>query len=250
MSCRGVLRGGAVGILAVWLAGSAGASESMPCLSWPGEPVPLPEVNDADPARARWAALRAEDLAREAARAEAAAGAESQRLWRRVLCLDPLHSSAQRGLAETASVRVHRPELRWGVARRRKRDDPLAALSTPVIVQRAPEIDPAALVRGHEQIVAAQRSLDSARFSDALGQARAARKELKAAPASTTAQTLRVRAEVLAATAQLALGDESSAQKSLARALALDPTLALDPQSTSPKVLSALEAAKAAGNAR
>jgi hypothetical protein len=50
----------------------------------------------------------------------------------------------------------------------------------------------------------------------------------------------RVRLEVMAATAEIALGRRSQARRSLQRALGADSRLSLDEQATSPKVLSLL----------
>lgn len=250
MACRGGLQGGVVAILALSLGGSAEAAVPMLCLSGPGEPIPLPQVNDPDPVRARWAVLRAAELAREAGLAEKTARVASQRLWTRVLCLDAAHPGAREGLERTRSVRVHRPDLRWGTVRTAQVEDPWVALSDPVVVQRAPA-PPApeapSLVRAREQIAAAEESLAAARFSEALGRAMAAREELATGPADATSRALRVQTEVIAATAQVALGDEDGARASFAEALAVDPELVLDPRVTSPKVLGVLEQARLAG---
>ena len=89
-----------------------------------------------------------------------------------------------------------------------------------------------------------------ARFSEALGRALVARNELAAGPADATSRVLLVHTEVIAATAQVALGDDAGARASFAAALAVDPELALDPQVTSPKVLGVLEQARARGPAQ
>lgn len=257
MACRGgCLRSGAAAVglgLMAMTAGPATGAQPELCLSWPGEPLPLPQVNDADPARARWAELRAVELAREAVLAEESAAVASQRRWTRVLCLDPGYPGARQGLERTHSVRVHRPELRWGTPPRRPAGARLATLSDPVRVRRAPsapEAEPPSLVRARELITAAEKSLAGARFSEALGRALTAREELDAGPANATARALKLRVEVIAATAQVALGDEAGARESFVRALTLDPALALDPAATSPKVLAALEAARAEAGSR
>lgn len=253
MARRGGLRGVVAGILAAGIAGSAVAGEPALCLSDPGEPVPLPQVNDADGFRARWAELRARELALEASRAEGRANVTSQRLWRRVLCLDPDHAGARDALVRTASVRVHRPELRWGPPAERPADDAWRALAEPLIVTRGapePPPEPPAQTQARELLAAAEESLAAARFSEALGRALAARDALAEGPPDATARTLEVRVGVIAATAQVALGDDDGARESLALALAIDPALELDPDVTSPKVLAALEAARAEARAR
>ena len=81
------------------------------CAAWPGEPAPLPRISDSDPVLARWAELRAAELTRHAEVAEPSDRPEGHRLWRRVLCLDPGSQAAQRGLARSHPVRVHRPAI-------------------------------------------------------------------------------------------------------------------------------------------
>jgi len=238
----------AAGLSAALLNTPASAAAPDLCLAAPGEPVPLPQVNDADAFRARWATLQAAELARQAEAAEPVAGATSQRLWRRVLCLDPQSAEARAGLARTASVRVHRPELVWGPPRQRPAGDPWAALAEPVVVTRAPAApppEPASRVKARELLEEAETSLAGARFSEALGRAQAARDALSEGPSDAAARSLGVRAEIAAATANVALGDEAAARAGFARALALDPGLSLDPVETSPKVLGVLEAARA-----
>jgi hypothetical protein len=88
----------------------AGASGDR-CVSWPGEPSPLPGRGDADPRLARWAVLRADELALAAQRLEAQRPVDAHRVWQHVACLDPRSSLASEGLARTTPVRVHRPEL-------------------------------------------------------------------------------------------------------------------------------------------
>ena len=88
----------------------------------------------------------------------------------------------------------------------------------------------------------------SAQFEQALAAAPALRKRLERAPAGGTRTSLIAQSEVLVATAELALGRGDAADKSLRRALAADPALVLDPATTPPKVIRALESAR--GGAR
>ena len=215
------------------------------CEPWPGEPAPLPAVSDPDSARARWAQLRLADLAARAERVEAEAPLESQRLWRRALCLDPASELAQSGVRRALGVRVHRPRVSWGAPARGSGDPwqlaAAIALAPPAPVAGTPEVSRAAAL-----LETSQASLANARFEEALGRAFEARGALEQAGPGAEANALRVRVAVAAATAQLALGDEPGAHASLGEALALEPGLALDPGRTSPKVLRALEQARAA----
>ena len=77
--------------------------------------------------------------------------------------------------------------------------------------------------------------LRAARFEEAVARAEALREE----PATGAAQgeLLRVRLEVAAGTAYVALEREGAARECFRRALAAEPALDLDPQDTAPKVL-------------
>lgn len=217
------------------------------CGPWAGEPDPLPTITDPDSARARWAELRILELSMLARRLEARASVEGHRLWRRVLCLDPRSELGWRGVARTQPVRVYRPPLRWGEGRPAT-EDPWAALAGPIRVVRPPPAPPPErppeLVRAAELVEEGEAKLRGARFEEALSRALAARRELEGLEPAPADGALRVRLELVAAVAQVALGDEAGAQESLVRALALDPGLDLDPARTSPKVLRALEAAR------
>jgi hypothetical protein len=132
------------------------------------------------------------------------------------------------------------PPQRAALAPARKPAAPPAP--APPEPARAPS---AAHERARSLVAQGEESLRGARFEEALARAEAARAALAPEPNSSAAGALRARAEVLAATAQIALGDEAAARASFTRALAADPALALDPAHTSPKVLRALEAARA-----
>jgi hypothetical protein len=92
--------------------------------------------------------------------------------------------------------------------------------------------------------------LRGARFERVLALAERVREGLDALGAGGDLRSLRVRLELLAATARLALGQEDAARACLVRALAVDPRLELDPATTPPKVLRAFDAARAARGAR
>lgn len=241
--------------LALVLAAPAGAAADE-CSPWSGEPFPLPSVSDPNPSRARWAELRAQELALRAQRVEAEDPGESLRLWRRILCLDPQHAPAWRGVARTRPVRIHRPEVAWGARRHAWVRDPWldlgAALHVPAPGPPTPVLSAAqraTLDRAQGLLVASESHLAAARFQEALAEARAAREALAGVPPDRGAPALRVRADVAAATAHVALGDGEAARASFGRALATDPRLRLDPARTSPKVIEALEAVRAGAGA-
>ena len=73
-----------------------------------------------------------------------------------------------------------------------------------------------------------------AHFRTALSLVSSTRELLDAAPARSAE---RARLELLAATAEVALGRRNAARASLARALEADPDLQLDPAETSPKLV-------------
>jgi hypothetical protein len=245
------------------LAAGAASGEADHCAPWPGEPTPLPRVDAAEPGRARWADLRVTELVQRAQLAEPTASVESYRLWRRVLCFDPENALAWRGLARTRPVRVYRPEVAWGdVALRASfSEDPWGALAAPVLVARprprvleeesaeTEEPQPPAHARVRELLREGEASLGAAHFEEALGHTAEARRELEAAGSSAEERALRARLEVLAAIAQVALGDDEAARQSFGRALEAQPGLELDPASTSPKVMRAFEGARAPAEA-
>jgi len=89
-------------------------------------------------------------------------------------------------------------------------------------------------------LLRAETALAGAQFERAQQLALAARGELKHEGETTQ----RVRLEVIDATIEVAYGRDEAAVESLERALAADPDLALDPSSTTPKLLAALEIAR------
>lgn len=251
-----------VGPVALLAAAAPGQEDR--CAPWPGEPTPLPRVDAADSARARWAELRVHELVERAQLAEPNASVESYRLWRRVLCLDPENQLAWRGLARTRPVRVYRPEVRWGTPASPASFavDPWGGLAAPVLVVRwkPPTVEEApgeaerrpVLSRVEALLQESEQNLREAHFEEALRRAGTARRELDTAGPADGAgapdevRALRARLEVLAAIAQVALGDEAAARSSFGRALEAEPGLELDPGRTSPKVMRALEGARAA----
>lgn len=228
---------------------SGAAFAEPPCAPWPDEPRPLPSLDDPDPLRARWAALRLRELD-DAAHALATADPTRARLlWLHALCIAPEDSEALDGLtAPSSPVTTHHPEVLRGDA-----FEPAgaawASLDEPIVVTPAPQrraprrIDPAAaevdaLVEEMAEFVRA------ARFEDALASAERARQ--RAADLTGQARATRsANLEVWAATAALALGRDDEAHAGLARALEADPSLRLDAGTTSPKVRRALESVRA-----
>jgi len=249
--CRVALRLGptaAILGLALALAGAAGAEEA--CAPWPGEPAPLPNAHSADRLLAGWARARARELGGLAADLESVRPIDARRLWRHALCLDPGSAAVHGGLGRTTPVRVVRPSVVAGVR-------PLgetAAAPGPLAEQvEAPILVPTPAPSGGSDLAAidadlryTQRLLQAARFEEGLRAAERAAGSAQAAGEGAAARERQARAAVLRATAEIALGREAAAQESLGRALAAQPELSLDPAATSPKVLRALEAARAA----
>ncbi len=246
-----------VGLAIVWL-GPASIARAEGCTPWEGEPAPLPTPGDPDPIRARWSTLRIGELSQRARIAEPTDRVESHRLWRRVLCLDLAHEAARAGVARTHPVRVHRPGVVFGVkpAETHASADVWAGLGRPIaMLDASPASEPAAAPRTpsaadvreaerRRRVARVERllgeidlRLDGARFEEALATAAEARGALADLGVGGDTATQRVRLEVLAATAEIALGDEAAARESFTRAMRADPALSLDPRTTSPKVL-------------
>jgi len=229
---------------------SADAATAKNCEAWPGEPSPLPALADPDPVRAEWAALRVKELAQWAKRAEKDDPLRARQMWRRVICLDPANDEALAGVQRARAVTVHRPGLVAEPQPAERAKDAWAALDAPLGLA----IDTASADREAEsqsefralrsEVGALEDKVRAAQFEQALAKAPALRARLARAPAGGTRTSLIAQAEVLTATAELALGRADAADATLRRALAADPTLALDPATTAPKVLRALAAAR------
>ncbi|MGH0028564.1 MAG: hypothetical protein ACQGVC_02145 [Myxococcota bacterium] len=235
-------RATALGTLALCLTAAAPAGAADPCAPWPGEPDPLPRVDADDEMLARWAELRARELSDAARDLEPVAPLRANHLWRRVLCLDPGSDAAVAGLARTPLAAVHQPALVTRAADATDADV-WAALDLPVRVRLPqPEPTPAATPQPAAPTPSAfdsgvaelEAQVRSARFEEALAGADAV-----AASAENGEQA--ARAQVLAATAALALGREADADAHFRRALSADPGLTLDPMTTSPKVRRAFD---------
>ena len=116
-------------------------------------------------------------------------------------------------------------------------------LGAPLAVPRPPPPgpSPSRLAEIDAFLDRAGQALDAARFTEVISSTDRARSRLASYPATRLVRQRRVQAEVLAATAAIALGQAEAAERSLGRAIDADPKLALDPLTTSPKVVRALE---------
>jgi hypothetical protein len=201
----------------LWAPGSATAA-TPECAAWPGEISPLPSTQSRDPFLARWARMRAEELTAVAGAVAAADPAAAHRLWRHALCLTPDSAATQRQLAQLAP-----------------RADNLAV---PIVVREKPALEQRPRVdfaQADESMGNVSSALAEARFRDALDAVARTRTLLDALSATPEVLERRARLEVMAGTAELALGQEADAVLSLRRALEAAPDLALDDR-TPPKV--------------
>jgi hypothetical protein len=256
---------GAFFLLCGTLAASAGAASDL-CAPWGGEIEPLPSVSDPDPLRAAWARLRAEQLAEAARDLEPRSRALAHRVWRHASCLDPERLDLVHALARTPPVRWFRPPIlgveEIDVGEGRGLPDPVsesswdlgepirvfaARISAPVEGSEAvPESPAAPLHDAREQIAAAEEAVQAARFELALERVERGRRFLETQGLSAE----RAHLEVLAATAEIALGREEAARESLGRALRAQPELSLDPALHSPKLVRLFEEVRSRGGPR
>lgn len=238
-------------LLMAWLMLAPTSAWAAPCEAWPGEPDPLPSLQDPSPVRAEWAALRARELALAAAEFETRDRLRARQLWRRVLCLDPGNDDALAGVLRTPPVRVFRPSFVDEPFEARPGGDAYASLGAPLGLRRPHPVTRPDAVRS--ELLALEGSLTSladlvaaARFEAALEAADPLRRRLAQAPEGEARRRMLVETEVLSATAELALDRPGDAMSSFWRALDADPELVLDPLTTSPKVVRALESAREA----
>ena len=220
-----------------------------PCDPWPGEPDPLPTLSEEDPLRAEWAALRVQELANAARRFESEDPLRAQQMWRRLLCMDPANDEALTGVLRSRAVLVHRPALVDAPFEETRVRDPWESLDAPIGLRRVPtreEQARAELRRLRDRVGRLEERVRTAHFEEALALAPDLRARLGRAEPGGTRTNLIAQMEVLAATAELALGRQREAEVSLQRAIEADPSLSLDPATTSPKVLRALAAAREA----
>ncbi len=78
------------------------------CSSWPGEPDPLPTVDDASRGRSTWARQRVGELTRLARILEPTNPIEAQRFWLHATCLDPDDPMLARQAERAEPPSVHR----------------------------------------------------------------------------------------------------------------------------------------------
>jgi hypothetical protein len=96
-----------------------------------------------------------------------------------------------------------------------------------------------------DEVRAADALLREARFEEALERTDRIRADLGPLGDGAEARHLRVRTEVVAATAHVALEHEDAARGCFRRALDAEPALDLDPAATAPKVLRVFRAVRA-----
>jgi hypothetical protein len=249
-------------LLSGTLVASAGAETGL-CAPWSGEIDPLPNVSDPDPLRATWAKLRADQLVWAARKLEPHSRALARRVWRHASCLDPIRLDIARALVRVGPVRwVRPPILGFDEVVVRRRDEIPEPVSEwpwnlgepirPVVariraprpgVERVVASPPPAVRDASQQIAAAEEALREARFELAIEWVERGRGvlETQGPPAQ------RAELEVLAATAEIALGQETAARESLERALRADPELGLDPAVHSPKLVRLFEEVRSGG---
>ena len=122
---------------------------------------------------------------------------------------------------------------------------PVATPQVRAVATTAP-VDPehrggsARLAQLDHQLAEVDALLTAAHFYTALALARATRDRLDTLAANPHHAARRARLEVMAATAEVALGQRARALESMMRALRADPGLSLDERETSPKVLKLL----------
>ena len=104
-----------------------------------------------------------------------------------------------------------------------------------------PESFRPSLLEAMEPIAAAEKALQEARFELALEWVERGRSLLETQGPARERPGQRAQLEVLAATAEIALGREEAARESLERALRAQPELSLDPARHSPKLVRLFE---------
>jgi len=221
--------------------------------------------------------MRAHELAVLALELERSAPGDALKVWLHVACLDPERDDAPEGAVRTALVRIHAPEVMREEPDVASQAPDLASaftqLDNPILVappKRLAEVTPrrATPPRAKKRGVAQQARpsphaapqgvpsladglLDEAEglvrqahFEEALETARKAREAVPETGDQAALRKRRARADVIAGTAQVALGQDAEARASFERAIQTDPSLRLDRANTSPKVLRAFEAAR------
>jgi hypothetical protein len=224
-------------------------------------------VSDPDPLRAAWAEIRANQLVGAAWELEPHSRVLANRVWRHASCLDPDRLEFVHALNRTAPVRWARPpiltadggqvddgeerpgpvsEWSWDPGEPIRVTSARTPTSTPRNVRRLERIEPLVLEE-EDPIAAAEEALREARFELALEWVERGRKQLEAERPTRDRAGRRAQLEVLAATAEIALGQEDAARESLERALRAEPDLRLDPTLHSPKLVRLFDYVRAGG---
>jgi hypothetical protein len=196
-----------------------------------------------DPFEARWARARRDELQGLALLLEASDPLEAQRVWRHAACLAPDDAEIALALERTARSVVHRPGVEARASLGVERRTTLGAAFA--LLDRAARVAP--VERGETsagfdfapidaQIDTAALRLDEARFAAALALSDLARARLARFAPEPPVSERRVRIELLAATARIALGEEQDARTCVERALREQPDLTLDPARFTPKL--------------
>jgi hypothetical protein len=244
------LRGLAAFALA--LSGSSPAVAAVQCSAWPGEPDPLPQLGGADELLERWTSLRRDELRGLALLLEASDPVEAHRLWLHAACLAPGDTEIAAGVARSAPRVVHRIAVEAAEPRAAERRSTLgaafdvleASARIPLPVERDPDLEGFDFQWVDAQIEAASAHLQQARFRSAADLADLSRARLARLAAAPVVRERRARLELVAATAQVALGDVDEARNCLDRALAANPDLQLDPTRVPPKLLRLFDEAR------
>ncbi len=228
------------------------------CVAWPGEISPLPTVDHEDSLRSEWASRRAEELAALARTVEKSNSSEAYRVWQHVLCLDSENAAARKAVATISLVQVHQPQVLQVAAeptveRVARVEDAFANLAQPIrvgpqraveVAQSVPEPSDRATDDVDRKLGQASALVREARFREALALAKEVQAQLQGKRGEPGTSVRFVRAAVLAATAEVALGRKLEARASFERALEMQPGLELDAATTSPKVIRVFRGAK------
>jgi len=255
-----------VAVAGLALAAPAAAQSDAICVVWPGEPDPLPNLDDPDPLRAAWAEARVSELSRLAGVLETGDQVEAYRFRQHARCFgssgidrvaagggrpSPLHRPIGAGAVEPDTVGKNATAgfdaaLRLALL---SEDEPSPA-SRPAprrVASLSPRPEPAAApARAAVSATASTDWLDDslealasmikeARFRSALESVNGIQAQASQLTPTPDLRRRLARVEVLAGTAKVALGQTDSARDHFRRALDADPALTLD-DGTSPKV--------------